>query len=109
MDSTVELNFHETWKQHVEKFPTIDLIEIDCNKVKLDDEFKVHFENDPCDISIKKDCCMYSKGTLFKKKHFFANYVNWAVWSDLKCICNRYELNQRKEQESELLCWLDTY
>ena len=44
---------------------------------------------------------MYSKMTSFKKKDLSANYVNWAVWSDLESICNDYKLNQRKEQETE--------
>ena len=67
---TVELKIYE--KQHVEKFPTIDLLEIDHNNVKLDDEFKIHYENGPCDISKKKkkDWCMHSKRTSFKKGTF---------------------------------------
>ena len=62
---TVELNFYE--KQNVEKFPTTDLLETDCNKVKLDDEFKVHYENDPCDISIKKITACIVNGHHLKK------------------------------------------
>ena len=41
-------------KTTCKKFPTIDLLEINCKKVKLDDEFKVYYETGPCDISIKK-------------------------------------------------------
>ena len=77
---TVELKIYE--KQHVEKFPTIDLLEIDHNNVKLDDEFKIHYENGPCDISKKKKkkigACKV-KGHHLKKEHLSANYVNWAV------------------------------
>ena len=36
---TVESNFCK--KQHVGKFRTTDLIEIDCNKVKLDHEWSL--------------------------------------------------------------------
>ena len=39
---------------------------------------------------------MYSKRTSFKKKHLSANYVSWAVWSDLESPCNDNELNQKK-------------
>ena len=89
MDGTVELNFHE--KQHVEKFPTIDLIETDCNKVKLDDEFKVHFENNPCDISIKKIAACIAKGHYLKRNIFLQIMsigLSDLIWSVFVAIMN---------------------
>ena len=48
----VDLKFYE--KQHVEKYLLIDLLEIDCKKIRLGDEFKVYYDNRPCDINMKK-------------------------------------------------------
>ena len=47
----VDLNIFE--KQHTESYPLIDLLKFDCKKVELDDEFKVHYDEGPCDIYIK--------------------------------------------------------
>ena len=52
----VELNFYK--RQHIKEFHAIDLLKIDCIKIKLDDKLKIYYECEhgkyiPCDISIK--------------------------------------------------------
>ena len=39
--------------KQVGKYPVIDVRQIDCNKIKLDNEFRIHFDNFPCDIGIR--------------------------------------------------------
>ena len=56
----MDLNCYE--KQHVEKHLLIDLLEIYCKKIRLDDEFNVHYDNRPFDISIKKSAACIVKG-----------------------------------------------
>ena len=51
-NKTVDLNFYEG--QYAKKQPLIDILQIDCSKIKLDDELKIYYDNFPCDISIKK-------------------------------------------------------
>ena len=94
---TVELNFYE--KQNVEKFPTTDLLETDCNKVKLDDEFKVHYENDPCDISIKKiTACIVNGHHL--KKNIYLQIMSFGlsnlIWRVVVTIMN---LSNKKNEK----------
>ena len=40
-------------KQHVEKYPLINLLEFDYRKVKLDGKFKIYYDDGPCEIYIK--------------------------------------------------------
>ena len=79
---TVDLNFYE--RQYAKKQPLIDILQIDCSKIKLDDELKIYYDNFPCDISFKKNCCSKNKRKLFEKKDLFANYVNRAVRLNLQ-------------------------
>ena len=100
---TVELNFYQ--KEHVEKFPTINLLEIDCNKVKLHDEFKVHYENGPCDISIKNIAACIVKG----------RHLKWNIYlqimsvglSDLTRRVFVTIMNLTKEKNKELNFFVD--
>ena len=55
-------------KTTCKKFPTIDLLEINCKKVKLDDEFKVYYETGPCYMSIKKIASFIVKRHHLKRK-----------------------------------------
>ena len=49
----LDLDFFK--KQHVEKYPMIDLfdLKIDYRKVKLDDNFKIHYDEGSSEIYIK--------------------------------------------------------
>ena len=54
-------------KQHVENYPLIDLLKFDYNKVKLDDKFKVFYDERPCDIYIKNFPATIIKGYHLKR------------------------------------------
>ena len=45
----------------------IDLLKFNCRKVKLDDEFKVHYNEGPCDFYIKSVATNIIKGHHLKK------------------------------------------
>lgn len=45
----------------------IDLLKFNCRKVKLDDEFKVHYNEGPCDFYIKSVAANIIKGHHLKK------------------------------------------
>lgn len=45
----------------------IDLLKFNCRKVKLDDEFKVHYNEGPCDFYIKSVAANIIKGQHLKK------------------------------------------
>lgn len=57
----------------------IDLLKFNCRKVKLDDEFKVHYNEGPCDFYIKSVAANIIKGHHLKKKRLSANYVHWFI------------------------------
>ena len=74
----VDLHFFE--KEHVEKYQLIDLLKFEPKKAKKPgDEFKVYYDNGPCDISIKKNCCIYTKEKSLKMKYIYTDYVNWPI------------------------------
>ena len=56
----------------------IDLFKFDYRKVKLDDNFKIHSDERPCEIYIKSDA-----GNIIKEHHLkrasSAIYVNWSI------------------------------
>ena len=54
-------------KQHVENYPLIDLLKFDYRKVKLDDKFKVFYNEGPCDIYIKNFTATIIKGHHLKR------------------------------------------
>lgn len=45
----------------------IDLLKFDCRKLILDDEFKVHYNEGPCDFYIKSVAANIIKGHNLKK------------------------------------------
>ena len=47
-------------------------------KVRLDDKFKIYYDDGPCDI-YQKCCCKHNKRTSFKKKRLSADYVDQFV------------------------------
>ena len=63
----VDLDFFE--KQPVEKFPLIDLRKFDYRKVTLSDDFKISFNQEPCDIYMK-----YVAPTILKGHHLKRNF-----------------------------------
>ena len=52
------------------KQPLIDILQIDCSKIKLDDELKIYYDSFPWDISIKKIAAAKIKGNRLKKKTY---------------------------------------
>ena len=56
----------------------IHLFKFDYRKVKLDDNFKIHSDERPCEIYIKSDA-----GNIIKEHHLkrasSAIYVNWSI------------------------------
>ena len=85
---TVDLNFYE--RQYAKKQPLIDILQIDCSKIKLDDELKIYYDSFPWDISIKKIAAAKIKGNRLKKKTYLQ--IMRIGLSDL--ICNNYRFNQ---------------
>ena len=81
---TVDLNFYE--RQYAKKQPLIDILQIYCSKIKLDDELKIYYDNFPCDISIKKIAAAIIKGHPLKKNTYLQ--IMSIRLSDL--ICNNY-------------------
>ena len=63
------LDLHFFKKQHVEKYPMIDLfdLKIDYRKVKLDENFKTHYDEGPCEIYIKSVAANMIKGHSLKR------------------------------------------
>ena len=61
----VDLHFLE--KQHVKKYSLIDLLKFDYRKVKLDDKFKIYYDDEPCEIHIKSAAANVIKGHHLKR------------------------------------------
>ena len=55
-------------KQHVEKYPLVDLLKFDYRKVILFDNLKIHYDQGPCDIYIKTVAA-----TIIKEHHLKKN------------------------------------
>ena len=61
----VDLQFFE--KQHVAKYPLIDLLKFDYRKVVLCNNFKFHYDQGPCDIYMKTVAATILKGHHLKR------------------------------------------
>ena len=92
-----DLNFYE--KQHVEKYPLIDLLEVDCKKIRLDDEFKIHYDNRPCNISIKIIAVCIVKGHPSKRNAYLqimSSGLSNLVWKVFITIMNLINEKNKK-------------
>ena len=85
---TVDLNFYERLRK--KKQPLIDILQIDCSKIKLDDELKIYYDNFPCDTSIKKIAAAIIKGHRLKQN----TYLQIMSIGLSHLICNNYRFNQ---------------
>ena len=54
-------------KQHVERYPLINLREFGYRKVKLDDKFKIYYDDGPCKIYIKNVATNITNGHHLKR------------------------------------------
>ena len=61
----VDLQFFE--KQHVAKYPLIDVLKFDYRKVVLCNNFKIHYDQGPCDIYMKTVAATILKGHHLKR------------------------------------------
>ena len=57
----------------------IDLLKFDYRKVMFSDDFKISYNQGPCDIYMKYVAANNIKNTSFEKKRLSADYVNWSV------------------------------
>ena len=65
---TIDLHFFD--KQHDKKYPAIDLLSFDCSKVSIDDEYKLYYDDKPCNVSIEKIAATIVKGHHLISKTF---------------------------------------
>ena len=52
----------------------IDVLQVDCNKTKLDNEFRIHYDNCPCDIGMINFAAGIIKGRHLKTRYFVNAY-----------------------------------
>ena len=102
---TVDLNLYE--KQHVESFPAFNLVKIDFKRIKLDNEFKVHYDNDSFDI--KKIVACIVKGHHLKRTIYLQVIsigLSDLIWTVSVTINN---LTNEKNKTFFFFCWFNTY
>ena len=104
LHKTVDLNFHE--RQHVEKYPVIDVLQIDCNKIKLDNEFSIHYDNCPCDIGIRNFAAGIIKGHHLKR-NFYLQIMSIGL-SDLIWKVFATIMNLASEKKKKLIFFADS-
>ena len=73
----------------------IDLLKFNCRKVKLDDEFKVHYNEGPCDFYIKSVAANIIKGHHLKKNVYLQimsiglSDLIWKVFATIINLTNK--------------------
>ena len=74
----IDLHFFE--KQHVEKYPLIDLFKLYFRKVKLYDNSKIHYDERIKFVKfISKVLLQDNEGASFEKKRLSADYAYWSI------------------------------
>ena len=68
-------------KQHVEKYPIIDVLKFDYRKVELGDNLKINYDVGPCEIYIKSIAASIMKGHHLKRNVYLQ--IMSIVLSDL--------------------------
>ena len=93
----VDLNFHE--RQHVEKYPVIDVLQIDCNKIKLDNKFRIHYDNCLCNIGVRNFDADIIKGHHLKRNVYLQIMsigLSYSIWKIFVTIMNL--MNKKNKQ-----------
>ena len=85
----IDLHYFE--KQHVEKYLLIDLFKFDFRKVRLDDNFKIHYDQGPYEIYIKSAAANLTKGYHLKRNVYLQiMYIGLSdfIWKVFATIMN---------------------
>ena len=93
----VDLNFFE--KRHVEKYLLIDLLKPDFRKVIVCDNFKIRYDDEPCDIYIKNVPASITKGRHLKINVYLQIMsigLSDLIWKVFATIMNLTNENNKK-------------
>ena len=78
-------------RQHVEKYPLVDLLKFDYRTVILCDNFKIHYDQGPCDIYIKNVAATIIKGHHLKRNVYLQIMsigLSDLIWKKFATIMN---------------------
>ena len=73
-------------KQHVEKYPIIDLLKFDYRKVELGDNLKINYDVGPCEIYIKSIAASIMKGHHLKEMFIYKSCQLFYLIYCGKCL-----------------------
>ena len=68
-------------------YPSINILTFDYNKLKLEDDMKITYDEKPCKIYLKTVCATVIKGY----QYLLANNVNWFFRYSVENICKSDE------------------
>ena len=96
------VDLHIFKKQHVEKYPMTNLFKFDYRKVKLADNFKTHYDEEPCEIYIKTVAANIIKGHHLKVYlQIMSSCLPGLLWKVFATIINS---TNKKPPKIKLFC-----
>ena len=85
----------------------IDVLQIDCNNIKLDNEFSIHYDNCPCDIGIRNFAAGIIKGHHLKR-NFYLQIMSiglsdliWKAFATIMNVTKRKEVKRKSDSEKK--------
>ena len=86
-------------------YPLIDILTFDYNKLKLEDNMKITYNEKPCKINLKSVCAYVIKGRCLKKNRYFQ--IMSIGFSDSVCKIFASLINLTNERNNKLKFFTD--